>query len=91
MANLSVTSTTSAQAIPGDQALTIAQADAVKAYGDLAPYRIHLTLERTVGMSITSQKTLALEVAGHVTLSIPILAKSGRGSISSNHQSQKRK
>jgi hypothetical protein len=33
------------QAIPGDQALTIAQADALEAYGDLAPYRIHLLLE----------------------------------------------
>src|SRR6202030_4771960 len=30
---------------PGDQALTIAQADALDTYGDLAPYRIHLVLE----------------------------------------------
>jgi len=39
------TSIPSAQAIPGDQALTIAQADALKVYGDLGPYRIQLSLE----------------------------------------------
>ena len=31
--------------IPSDQALTIAQADAVKAYRDLSGYRIQLVLE----------------------------------------------
>ncbi len=31
--------------IRGDQALAIAQADAVKAYRDLSPYRIQLVLE----------------------------------------------
>jgi hypothetical protein len=31
--------------IPGDQALTIARADAVKAYHDLSSYRIQLVLE----------------------------------------------
>ena len=31
--------------IAGDQALTIAQADAVKAYRDLSSYRIQLVLE----------------------------------------------
>ena len=45
MANTSVTGGPPSQAIPGDQALTIAQADAVKAYGDLTPYRIQLALE----------------------------------------------
>jgi hypothetical protein len=41
----SPTATTQASLIPGDQALTIAQADAVKAYRDLTPYRIQLVLE----------------------------------------------
>jgi hypothetical protein len=31
--------------IAGDRALAVAQADAQKAYGDLAPYRIELVLE----------------------------------------------
>jgi len=31
--------------IPADQALSIAQADALQAYGDLSPYRIQLALE----------------------------------------------
>jgi hypothetical protein len=31
--------------LPGDQVLTIAQNDAVKAYGDLSAYRIQLALE----------------------------------------------
>lgn len=31
--------------LAGDQALAIAQADAVRAYGDLSLYRIHLVLE----------------------------------------------
>jgi uncharacterized membrane protein YkoI len=31
--------------LPGDQILTIAQEDAVKAYGDLTAYRIQLSLE----------------------------------------------
>jgi hypothetical protein len=36
---------TTAQTIPGDQALAIAQADAMKAYRDLSVYRIQLVLE----------------------------------------------
>jgi len=35
----------SRQAIPGDQALAIAQADATKVYRDLSAYRIQLSLE----------------------------------------------
>jgi hypothetical protein len=31
--------------IAGDQALAVAQADAVRVYGDLTPFRIHLVLE----------------------------------------------
>jgi hypothetical protein len=31
--------------LAGDQALAVAQADAIKAYGDLRPYRILLALE----------------------------------------------
>jgi hypothetical protein len=31
--------------LAGDKALTIAQADALRAYQDLSAYRIHLTLE----------------------------------------------
>jgi hypothetical protein len=31
--------------LPGDQALSIAQADALHTYGDLSPYRIQLALE----------------------------------------------
>ena len=31
--------------LAGDQVLTIAQRDAVQAYGDLSDYRIHLALE----------------------------------------------
>jgi hypothetical protein len=34
-----------APALAGDQALSIAQADAIRAYGDLRPYRIQLALE----------------------------------------------
>jgi hypothetical protein len=45
MANVSATSATNTQAIAGDQALTIAQGDALKVYGDLAPYGVHLALE----------------------------------------------
>jgi hypothetical protein len=37
--------TTKQTTIAGDQALAIAQADALKAYRDLAPYRIQLALE----------------------------------------------
>jgi len=36
---------TKTPALAGDQALTIAQADAVKAYRDLSGYRIQLVLE----------------------------------------------
>jgi hypothetical protein len=43
--DLANTGSPSTQAIPGDQALTIAQVDAVKVYGDLSPYRIHSALE----------------------------------------------
>ena len=32
-------------ALPGDRALTIAQADASRVYRDLSPYRIQLVLE----------------------------------------------
>jgi hypothetical protein len=39
MMNISVTS------LAGDQALAIAQADAVRVYRDLSPYRIQLSLE----------------------------------------------
>jgi len=45
MAKSSLTGDVGVQAIPGDRALTIAQADALKAYGDLAPYCIRLALE----------------------------------------------
>jgi hypothetical protein len=34
-----------APAVAGEQALAIAQVDAVQAYGDLSPYRICLALE----------------------------------------------
>jgi hypothetical protein len=36
---------TTGKQIAGDQALAIAQADAVKVYRDLTPYRIRLVLE----------------------------------------------
>lgn len=44
---MSNTATASAPAatIAGDRALTIAQADAIKAYRDVSLYRIHLVLE----------------------------------------------
>ena len=45
MAEKTQTSTSTAVAIPADQALAAAQADAVKAYRDLSLYRIHLSLE----------------------------------------------
>ena len=38
--------TTSPPVLAGDQALAIAQADAVKTYRDLSPYRIQLVLEQ---------------------------------------------
>jgi hypothetical protein len=31
--------------VPADEALRIAQVDALRAYGDLSPFRIHLSLE----------------------------------------------
>ena len=34
-----------APALGGDQALTLAQADAIRAYGDLSAYRIQVVLE----------------------------------------------
>jgi hypothetical protein len=37
--------TSGAVALPGDQVLTIAQADALRLYRDLSPYRIQLALE----------------------------------------------
>jgi hypothetical protein len=40
-----INTTKQAPVIAGDQALTIAQTDAVKAYRDLSPYRIQLALE----------------------------------------------
>ena len=39
------TQTNTLASLPGDQALTIAQTDAAKAYGDLSMYRIQLALE----------------------------------------------
>jgi hypothetical protein len=39
------TATTPGSFLAGDRALAIAQADALKAYGDLSPYRIQLVLE----------------------------------------------
>jgi hypothetical protein len=45
MAKSSITGGPRSQAIPGDQALTIAQTDALRAYGDLGPYCIRLALE----------------------------------------------
>ena len=36
---------TTAKTIPGDQALAVSQADAMKAYRDLSVYRIQLVLE----------------------------------------------
>ena len=40
-----MTSTPSLSPITADQALTIAQADAIRAYRDLSPYRVSLVLE----------------------------------------------
>lgn len=40
-----MTPSTPAAAIPADQALGIAQADALRAYRDLSPYRVSLVLE----------------------------------------------
>lgn len=45
MSNTTGGSIPTAAAIPGDQALAIAQADAIKAYRDLSRYRIQLVLE----------------------------------------------
>ena len=42
---MSNTTTTSTPIIAGDQALTVAQTDAIKAYRDLSGYRIQLVLE----------------------------------------------
>jgi hypothetical protein len=39
------TSTSAAGALAGDQALAIAQADALRAYHDLSPYWIRISLE----------------------------------------------
>jgi len=44
MANSVALSPSSSTFLSGDQALAIAQADAVIAYKDLSPYRIHLVL-----------------------------------------------
>jgi hypothetical protein len=45
VSNVSAQSNASAPILAGDQALTIAQADALQAYRDLSPYRIQLVLE----------------------------------------------
>ena len=45
MSQVAAQSTPGREVIGGDQALAVAQADAVKAYRDLAPYRIQLVLE----------------------------------------------
>jgi uncharacterized membrane protein YkoI len=45
MLNVTVRQGSGETLLAGDQALTIAQADAVRAYQDLSAYRIHLTLE----------------------------------------------
>jgi hypothetical protein len=45
MAETTETRASTSAAIPADQALAAAQADAVKAYRDLSHYRIHLCLE----------------------------------------------
>ncbi len=45
MSNAPVTHPSGRRAISGDQALTIAQADALHAYHDLSGYRIQLVLE----------------------------------------------
>jgi hypothetical protein len=42
---MSATPATGVQALPGDQVLTIAQADAIKVYRDLSRYCIRLALE----------------------------------------------
>jgi hypothetical protein len=43
--NVAAHSTPPVGIIGGDQALAIAQADAIKAYRDLSAYRIHVVLE----------------------------------------------
>jgi hypothetical protein len=43
--NNATTTPSTCAAIAGDQALAIAQADAVKAYGDLSAYRIQIVLQ----------------------------------------------
>lgn len=45
MANPVMTTGPGAQPLAGDQALTIAQADATRVYRNLSPYRIQLALE----------------------------------------------
>jgi hypothetical protein len=45
MSNKTVGSPPTTPVLGGDQALAIAQADALKAYRDLSPYRIQLVLE----------------------------------------------
>jgi hypothetical protein len=45
MSNISTQQPQAANVLPGDQALAIAQADAIMAYQDLSGYRIELVLE----------------------------------------------
>jgi uncharacterized membrane protein YkoI len=45
MSNATVRQGSGEAVLAGDKALTIAQADALRAYRDLSSYRIHLTLE----------------------------------------------
>jgi hypothetical protein len=42
---MTTASTSVPQALPSDQALTIAQTDALRIYGDLSPYAIRIALE----------------------------------------------
>jgi hypothetical protein len=42
---MSINVSPSGSQLAGDQVLTIAQADALKVYGDLSPYNIRLALE----------------------------------------------
>ncbi len=45
MSNVTTRNDAGATSLAGDQALTIAQEDAVRAYGDLSAFRIELVLE----------------------------------------------
>jgi hypothetical protein len=70
--------------IPGDRALSIAQADALRAYGDLSPYRIELVLEHDAWKVDYELKDARQKGGGPHYVIDAATGRSGRSATSSN-------